>query len=79
MFAQTATLFTGRDILAAENHLRQGTAAEALVIVAQMPAEVVVRLAAHVGADPANLEAVVRGARLPASARPRASWTRAAR
>jgi len=39
MHATTATLFTGRDILAAENHLRQGTEAEALRIVAQMPAE----------------------------------------
>ena len=79
MNATTATLFTGRDILAAENHLRQGTVAAALSIAAQMPAEVVARLAAHVGADPADLAAVVRGARLPASARPRASWTRAAR
>ena len=79
MFAQTATLFTGRDILAAENHLRQGTVTDALRIVAQMPTEVVVRLAAHVGADAADLTAVVQGARLPASARPRASWTRAAR
>jgi hypothetical protein len=69
MNATTTTLFTGRDILAAENHLRQGTEAAALRIVAQMPAEVVARLAVHVGADASDLAAVVRRARLSRAAR----------
>lgn len=59
-------LFTGRDILAAENHLRcvpSLTDAEALV--ATMPVQVVERLAAHVGADTGNLAEVASRARMP--------------
>jgi hypothetical protein len=67
--ATTTQLFTGRDIIAAENHLRCVSAGRALALVKTMPTEVVTRLAAHVGADPANLLAVVIRARLPYAAR----------
>ena len=67
--APTTTLFTGRDILAAENHLRQGSEDEARAIIAGMPNEVVVRLAAYVKVDASDLWAVVRAARTPRLAR----------
>jgi len=67
--AIATTLFTGRDILAAENHLRQGTEAAARALIEQMPAEIVERLATHVSADASNLSAVVYWARQPYSAR----------
>jgi len=69
MNAIAATLFTGRDILAAENHLRQGTEAEALRIVAGMPSPVLDRLAAYVKASRADLGSIVRQARKPRAAR----------
>jgi hypothetical protein len=52
----TNTLFTGRDILAAENYLRCArTLADAVSAVRDdMPQDVVVRLAKHVGADATN-------------------------
>lgn len=65
----TGTLFTGRDILAAENHLRQGTQAQAMRVAVQIPAEVIERLAVHVKADPSDLTAVITRARLPYAAR----------
>jgi hypothetical protein len=71
---QTSTeqLFTGRDILAAENHLRCVSAGHALALIKTMPAEVVTRLAAHVGADPSNLLGVVICARMPYANREKA-------
>lgn len=69
---QTSTetqLFTGRDILAAENHLRCVSVRKAYALISEMPAEVVARLAAHVGADPADLWSIVVCARLPYAAR----------
>lgn len=68
--ADTQTLFTGRDILAAENHLRCAkTFAAALEIAASMPATVIERVATHVKADPASLISVVTQARKPYAAR----------
>lgn len=66
---QTTTFFTGRDILAAENHLRQGTEVDALRIVEGIPAPVLDRLAAFVGANRSDLGSIVRRSRLPRSAR----------
>lgn len=52
---QTTQLFTGRDILAAENYLRCArTLADAVAAVREMPEAVVVRLAEMVGADATN-------------------------
>lgn len=65
----TATLFTGRDILAAENHLRQGTEVDALRIVDGIPAPVLDRLAVLVGANRADLGSIVRRARMARSVR----------
>lgn len=66
----TDQLFTGRDILAAENHLRcVPTLADAEALVAQMPATVVERLASYVGASSGDLSEVARRARLARSAR----------
>lgn len=65
----TDQLFTGRDILAAENHLRCSTEQDARRIVREMPTQVVIRLAAYVGADASDLDAMVSRARLPRSAR----------
>jgi hypothetical protein len=52
----TDQLFTGQDILAAENYLRCAkTLADAVKAVRdEMPEAVVVRLAKHVGADASN-------------------------
>lgn len=61
----TTTLFTGRDILAAENHLRCVAFRDALVLLGRMPREIVVRLAAHVGADVRDPAAIVTRARMP--------------
>jgi hypothetical protein len=69
---EAAQFFTGRDILAAENHLRCVSAGHALALVKTMPAEVVTRLAAHVGADPSNLLAIVTCARMPYANREKA-------
>lgn len=66
----TTTLYTGRDILAAENYIRCASAAEALRAVSvDMPTRVIERLAAHVGAAADNYVEIVRRARLPYSAR----------
>lgn len=64
------TLYTGRDILAAENYIRCSGQAEALRAVKQdMPEQVIVRLALHVGAPADNPQEIVRRARLPYSQR----------
>lgn len=65
----TEQLYTGRDILAAENHLRQGTGVDALRIVEGIPAPVLDRLAKYVGANRADLGSIVRRSRLPRAAR----------
>jgi hypothetical protein len=65
-----ATLYTGRDILAAENYIRCATVADALAAVKNdMPEQVVVRLADFVGADRSDPFDIVRRAKLPRSAR----------
>lgn len=69
MTAETTTLFTGRDILAAENHLRQGTEVDALRIVEGIPAPVLDRLATFVRANRADLGSIVRQARKPRAQR----------
>jgi hypothetical protein len=62
----TTTLFTGRDILAAENSLRCAkNVRDALAIAETMPAPVVTRLAALVSANAASLLDVVVRARGP--------------
>lgn len=50
---ETNTLFTGRDILAAQNYLRciPSTLSEAVEAVQGMPTQVVARLALHVKAN----------------------------
>lgn len=65
----TEQFYTSRDILAAENHLRQGTEVDALRIVEGIPAPVLDRLAKHVGANRADLGSIVRRSRLPRAAR----------
>lgn len=66
----TDTLFTGRDILAAENYIRCSSDKDALRTVRnEMPAEVVIRLAKHVGAPADDMVEIVRRARLRYSER----------
>jgi hypothetical protein len=67
--ASTEQLYTGRDILAAENHLRTVSEARALELIAEMPEEVVIRLAAHVKADGCGHAFIVRQARRAYAAR----------
>ena len=70
MATADTTLYTGRDILAAENYLRCAKSlSDCRRALAEMPAEVVARLAAHVGADPTQSEQIIHRAKLPHRAR----------